>query len=229
VTLVPFKRELHLGMQGKDVRALQRALRKADCRNHPATGDFRKATRRQVLRFKRRHHLPRNHGKVGKEMWAKLQPYFDGYDYYLCTHMHTSPPISDKTSRAVKTAWWYLGNKPHHYLQQRPMIGTAPPPSDDDYMDCSEFQYVNIKSAGLPDPSGYSYPNYGNTDSFLAHLKHASGPAYGVLVFYSNPGHVALCVGKQGGVWMVISHGSEGGPLLLPYNYRTPTAYRLLT
>ena len=35
---VPFKRELRVGMQGQDVRALQRALRKAHFRKLAATG-----------------------------------------------------------------------------------------------------------------------------------------------------------------------------------------------
>lgn len=35
------------------------------------------------------------------------------------------------------------------------------------------------------------------------------------------PGHhVAIVVGRQEGVPVVVSHGSEDGPFLLPYNYR---------
>jgi len=43
------------------------------------------------------------------------------------------------------------------------------------------------------------------------------------LVIYGRPGvsaHVAIVVGRQNGVPIVVSHGSEAGPLLLPYNYR---------
>ena len=44
------------------------------------------------------------------------------------------------------------------------------------------------------------------------------------LVFYassgSTPTHVAICVGRKGSRPYVVSHGSESGPLFLPYDYR---------
>ena len=46
----------------------------------------------------------------------------------------------------------------------------------------------------------------------------------GDLVFYagrgSTPTHVAICVGRKGDRAMVVSHGSESGPLYVPWNYR---------
>ena len=46
----------------------------------------------------------------------------------------------------------------------------------------------------------------------------------GDLVFYASSGrtptHVAICVGERGGRKMVVSHGSESGPLYVPWNYR---------
>ena len=46
----------------------------------------------------------------------------------------------------------------------------------------------------------------------------------GDLVFYASrgttPTHVAICVGHKQGRPYVISHGSESGPLFLPYGYR---------
>jgi cell wall-associated NlpC family hydrolase len=46
----------------------------------------------------------------------------------------------------------------------------------------------------------------------------------GDLVFYANrgftPTHVAICVGRKAGRPMVVSHGSESGPLFLPFDYR---------
>ncbi len=223
---VPFKRELHKGMHGQDVRALQRALHKADCRDHPATADFGRATRRQVIRFQRHAGISRNRGIVKQRTWDALQPYFDGYDSYLVSHLHVTPPITDKISKMLKVAWWYYGNKPHHYYQQRPMQDTAAPPNVDWYLDCSEFVYVCAKAAGLPDPSGFGYTAYGNTDSFLAHMKSAAGPAKGRLAFYDDPGHVVIITGQANGVWMCLSHGSEGGPGYYPINYRPVSAYR---
>ena len=53
----------------------------------------------------------------------------------------------------------------------------------------------------------------------------AGGMLRGDLVFYASrgsiPTHVAICVGRRSdGRKMVISHGSESGPLYLPYDYR---------
>jgi cell wall-associated NlpC family hydrolase len=46
----------------------------------------------------------------------------------------------------------------------------------------------------------------------------------GDLVFYaksgSTPSHVAIVVGRREGRPMVVSHGSESGPLYLPWDYR---------
>ena len=223
---VPFKRELHQGMSGPDVRALQRALRKADVRQGRATARFRAPTKRQVIAFQKDQGIRKDRGIVKASTWRKLQPFFDGYDRYLVTHMHTSPPVTSKTDQMVKFAWWYYGQRPLHYLQQRAMQDTAPPPNVDTSLDCSELVWVCAHAAGLPDPSGYTVPNYGNTDSYLAHMAHADGPAKGRLVFYANPGHVAIVVGQANGVWMCIGHGSEGGPHYLPVNYRTPYAFR---
>ncbi len=223
---IPFKRELHQGMHGQDVRALQRGLHKADVRHNPATGTFKRATKRQVIRFQKAHGIRKNRGVVKQNTWNALAPYFDGYDKYLVSQLHVTPPITDKISRMLKVAWWYYGNKPHHYLQERPMTDTAPPPNVDNYLDCSEFVYVCAKAAALPDPSGFGYTAYGNTYSYLAHMKSAAGPARGRLAFYDDPSHVAIITGQVNGVWMVLSMGSEGGPGYYPMSYRQPSAYR---
>jgi hypothetical protein len=224
--LVPFKRELHRGMSGPDVRALQRALRKADVREGRSTAKFRAPTKRQVVSFQKHHGIRKHDGVVRAGTWRHLQPFFDGYDLYLVTHMHTSPPVTDEISKMVKVAWWYYGQRPLHYLQQRPMIDFGPPPNIDTYMDCSEFATLCARAAGLPDPNGMGYDGYGNTDTMIANMKAATGPAKGRLAFYDNPGHVNIIVGQSGSTWMVIGHGSEGGPHYYPMNYRTPSHYR---
>jgi cell wall-associated NlpC family hydrolase len=49
----------------------------------------------------------------------------------------------------------------------------------------------------------------------------------GDLVFYGSPvSHVAIVVARVNGVLMVVSHGSEGGPFYVRYNYRTPAQFR---
>lgn len=226
---VPFKRELHMGMSGQDVRALQRALHKAGYRNGPATGHFKRPTKRQVIEFQKHHGIHKERGIVRKNTWNYLQQYFDGYDKYLVEQIHVAPAVVDKLDRFVKVAWWYYYRRPLHYLQQRPMQDTAPPPNIDSYLDCSEFVYVCAKAAGLPDPSGYTIDNYGNTDSYLAHMRHInqSQVSKGDLAFYSNPGHVGIVVGYSSTYndHMVIEHGSDGGPDYTSMHYREPVAY----
>jgi hypothetical protein len=46
----------------------------------------------------------------------------------------------------------------------------------------------------------------------------------GDCVFYE--GHVAIVVGRKNGVPMVVSHGSEGGPYHVRWNYRDPMQVR---
>jgi hypothetical protein len=218
-------------MSGQDVRALQRALHKAGVRNGSATGHFKHPTKRQVIAFQKRHGIHPHKGTVGPGTWKHLQPYFDGFDKYLVEHVHIAPAVTDKLDHFVKVAWWYYYHRPLHYLQQRPMEDTAPPPNIDSYLDCSELVNVCAKAAGLPDPSGYDppYQGYGNTDSYLANMRHInlSQVQKGDLSFYSNPGHVGIVVGHSTTYndFMVIEHGSEGGPDYTSMHYREPVAF----
>jgi hypothetical protein len=213
-------------LHGPDVRALQRALHKAGYRRGKATGDFRRATRRQVVNFQKHHGIHRHRGVVNPSTWAYLQRYFDGYDHYLVSHYKLPTKAATAIDRFVKAAWWYYGNRPLHYLQERPMQGTAAPPNLDRYLDCSEFVYVCAKAAGLPDPSGYGYTAYGNTYSYLDHMPSVNRPERGGLAFYDDPSHVVIIVGQSNNVWMCLSNGSDGGPQYIPILYRTPSAYR---
>jgi hypothetical protein len=54
-------------------------------------------------------------------------------------------------------------------------------------------------------------------------VRHVENVKQADCVFYGTewPGkHVAIVVGRQGGVPMVVSHGSEEGPFFVRYNYR---------
>lgn len=228
---VPFKRVLHKGMAGGDVRALQRALHKAGYRKQTPTGEFHDLTRLEVVRFQQHHGIHKDRGVVRSNTWTALQPYFDTYDKYLVEQVHIALPIVDKLDKFVSVAWWYYYHRPFGYIQQRPMTDTAPPPNQDSSMDCSEFVYVCAQAAGLPDPSGYipGYQNYGNTDSFLHNMKHIGSSAVkaGDLSFYDNPGHVGIVVGWSDRYkdHMVIEHGSSGGPNYTYMRYRDPVAF----
>jgi len=66
----------------------------------------------------------------------------------------------------------------------------------------------------------------GFTGTMLEHgkpVRHLANVRRGDCVLYGSgpPGnHVTIVVGKQGGVPVVVSHGSEPGPFKLAYNYR---------
>lgn len=228
---VPFKRVLHKGMHGGDVRAMQRGLIKAGFRKNGPTGEFHELTRLQVIHFQRHHGIKNDQGIVRSNTWSALQPYFDAYDLYLVDQVHVPMPIVDKLDKFVSVAWWYYYRRPFGYTQQRPMTDTAPPPNRDSSLDCSEFVYVCAQAAGLPDPSGYipGYQGYGNTDSYLAHMRHVASSAVrtGDLSFYANPGHVGIVVGWSDRYkdHMVIEHGHSGGPEYTYMNYRPPVAF----
>lgn len=67
---------------------------------------------------------------------------------------------------------------------------------------------------------------WGNTASMLKNGKrvvHLDNVLPGDCVIYGSGGggkHAAVVVGRREGVPMVVSHGSEGGPYYLPWNYR---------
>lgn len=96
------------------------------------------------------------------------------------------------------------------------------------YADCSAFTtwctYQGVRFYNLRDVVNGQNWLAGYTGTQLTHGKrvvHVSNLERGDFVLYGRPGstgaHVALYVG--GG--LVISHGSEGGPYLLPYDYRS--------
>lgn len=61
----------------------------------------------------------------------------------------------------------------------------------------------------------------GYTGTLLAHGKRVARPIKGAAVLYGSPGSTGKHVAISKGDGNVISHGSEGGPYLLPWNYRT--------
>ena len=99
------------------------------------------------------------------------------------------------------------------------------------YADCSAFTtwalwnglYLLYREPDQVNGLGW---NYGFTGTQIAHGRRVapSKMTHGDLVFYASSGqtptHVAICVGRKQGRPMVVSHGSESGPLYLPWNYR---------
>lgn len=100
------------------------------------------------------------------------------------------------------------------------------------YADCSSFATWCLWN-GLHIPynvrdtvNGAAW-RHGYTGTMLEHgkvVQHLNNVLVGDCVIYGKTGttgaHTAIVVGKKNGQIMVISHGSEGGPYYLPYNYR---------
>jgi len=80
--------------------------------------------------------------------------------------------------------------------------------------------------AGLHDPNELRFNGSGYTGTLCQH-GHAVGPPYqvGDLVFYGGPPyhHVTIVYQllQQGRTAEVWSHGHEGGPVLVPIDYRS--------
>jgi hypothetical protein len=101
------------------------------------------------------------------------------------------------------------------------------------YADCSSFvtwclwQGLWLEYRTRDTVNGVAW-KAGYTGTMLAHgkpIKHLSNVRAGDAVLYGVRGgtgkHTAIVVGRRNsGIPMVISHGSEGGPYFLPYNYR---------
>lgn len=91
------------------------------------------------------------------------------------------------------------------------------------YADCSSFAtwclWQGLDHFHHSDTVNGEHWRAGYTGTLLVHGKHVGTPIPGDLIIYGNgwPGeHTAVYTG--GG--LVVSHGSEAGPFLLPYRYR---------
>ncbi len=140
------------------------------------------------------------------------------------------PPVPGASSlrqQIVNTA--YLGHRhaPEiHYSQGSRRMEfvrlNLRPPQFPTYTDCSAFATWCYWAAGAADPNGAGYNGTGYTGTLRDHGRRVTTPEPGDLVFYSSPGHVVVSVGGD----VAISHGSENGPLVVRYTYRTVAEIR---
>lgn len=227
--IIPFGRQLKRGSKGKDALAVKRALRKAGYLSFPRGGStpiFGPFAVRALKRFQRAHKLTAT-GVYNLGTHRALVPFFDAYGAYLITGALPPKPKPPDRRRAVVAAMLllYHHRAAVHYTQgfQR-MIGITAnlrPPRFPVYADCSAAATWAYFVAGAPDPNGAGYNGTGYTGTLARHGRKVTLDVAkpGDLVFYGPRWpwqHVAVYVG--GG--KVISHGSEGGPYLLPVNYR---------
>lgn len=224
--VVPFRRSIKRGSRGKDVLAVKRALSRAGYLKWggftPLFGVF---AERALKKFQKAKGVKVD-GEVGANTLKKLAPYFDSYGYLLYVgHTFNKNQNANDVKRAKIYAyalWGYNNRGLIHYAQQRPMdllndLYHLPVSND-----CSEFATKAYKYAGATDPNGVNYNGSGYTGTLASHGRRVTlGQAQvGDLVLYGPAPtyeHVAIYIGNG----RVISHGSEGGPYLLPIDYRS--------
>jgi hypothetical protein len=218
--LVPLIRHLHYGLKGKDITAVQLALRHAGFRKGPPTGKYGIPTKHQVGDFKTHHGIDKEVG-YGDKTHKALWPFFGPTAHDLYKEAFTNKYTYTIRQKVVDVAMFGVSQRAViHYTQDgRRMEDFGPPPNVPNYTDCSGFATWCYKSAGAPDPNGFGYNGYGFTGTMLLHGHEVSLSSLvkGDLVFFGHPvEHVVIYVGTD----RVVSHGSEIGPLLLTLNYR---------
>ena len=158
----------------------------------------------------------------------------DGYD------LKHPPVVETPEEKARDSIAEYLrrcedSRQSIHYLQQRPCRSFGRTPENGFYGDCSELAiaacYWSRLHSGVhvPDPSGYGFAGYGNSDSLYAYNRSRRIPLGGpyevgdIAVYgpWYRTKHVTICR-RAGNTQSAIftSHGSEIGP------YATSVLYR---
>jgi Putative peptidoglycan binding domain len=241
--VVPFARELKAGMKGEDVRALQRALSHANRRYDgtvPAkTGTWGNATTKALREFqaRRRKLNPEMEvdGIYGRQSHKALAPHYDAFGISLINEERKKLSAAlNKPARVrdmIESAaiFGYNNRNLIHYTQSSfrcyGVRNKILPPRIPFYEDCSSYgkwtYYVAMRTvdAGLADPDGLNWAPYGFTGTLSRHGKKIS-KAQAALGFYGSGtySHVVISVGLR---TRCVSHGSEGGPYLTDYNYRS--------
>lgn len=220
----PLKRLLKRGMKGKDVEALQRALKAAKAtRINPPAHIYGPGTMQAVKRFQRENNLEVD-GVYGPKTHAVLAPHYDAYGAWLITGEKVDVSPEEKMRSAIVDACilgYNLRAQIHYTMGNLRMWGVrnrVKPPSVPKYEDCSSFATWVYWVSGAADPNGRGYDGYGYTGTLALKGTRTNSPRPGNLGFYgSYPyGHVVIYVGEG----KCVSHGSEGGPYLLYPNYR---------
>ena len=217
-------REIMLGAKGRDVRAYQRALRKAGYRpkGTKTTNVFDQQMDGEVRAFHKATGLLVD-GEIGPNTFGKLLPYLDAWGKRLLAAVKPDVPSSIR-QKVVASAFVGFNNRDSiRYTQSgQRMQGIREhirPPRFPQFEDCSSFATWCYWAAGGPDPNGLNYNGQGYTGTQIAHGVECPNPRPGDLVFYgpshSSINHVAVYVGNGN----VVSHGQETGPSLYRMDY----------
>jgi peptidoglycan hydrolase-like protein with peptidoglycan-binding domain len=224
---VSLGRILRVGSKGRDVRAVQRALKKAGSRpaTHPLSNLFDDQMVEEVKAFQTAQGIGVD-GEVGEETFARLEPFVDAFGKSLIGAAQRQLASASNVRQQIVAAaeCGYRNRDSIHYTQDaRRMSGIRDqrrPSAFGEWEDCSSFATWCYWAAGAPDPNGLSYNGQGYTGTQVQNGRITANPQPGDLVFYGAgavPRHVAVYVGNG----RVVSHGSEPGPTLVPIDYRS--------
>jgi hypothetical protein len=212
-------------MRGDDLKSLQTALARARIYVGPVDGVFGKGTADACYRAKYRLGFPIK--AVNHTGGQQLLNFLNGTKALPPTFVvrrHARGfgiSAADRIrARIVDYARWGAENTYQiHYAQVRPMDHLNKPQVLPWYTDCSEFVTTIYHWAGAPDPNGFGYNGYGFTGTMLDHG--VSIPLFqvkkgDVVIWGAPPGHhTAVFVEDGSADPLIVSHGSERGPLLL--------------
>lgn len=209
-----------------DLKPLQSALRAAKLYLGSIDDVFGQGTANACYRAKYRLGYPMS--AVNHTGGQQLLNYLRGTDplpplYILRRHargfgISRNDRIRDKI---VTYARWGAVNKyAIHYAQVRPMDHLNAVQALPWTTDCSEFVTTIYKWAGAPDPNGRGYDGLGYTGTMLDHgvsLPLHSAKRGDAVIWGWSPGHHTAVLIEDGsnGDPLIVSHGSERGPLEL--------------
>ena len=94
-------RDLKVGSNGRDVRAIQRALRKAGFRpkSDPTTDDFDERLKTQVTEFQRARGLTPADGEIGADEYRALMQFMDVFGRLLIRRAAKAAAEANSTRR----------------------------------------------------------------------------------------------------------------------------------
>lgn len=225
-------RHLKVGSVGRDVRAIQRALRKAGFRpkSDPTNDVFDQRLKSQVTEFQRARGLTPADGEIGADEYGALKQFIDAFGRFLIQRAARAAAAANTTRKKIVAAarLCFDHRDEIHYTQN--IDGPGPkrmegvrerlkPPQFPHNEDCSSFITWCYFSADAPDPNGNGYNGSGFTGDEVNHGTEVTTPRLADLVFYgpsrSEINHVNLYVG--GG--KIIGHGGEAGPKVFDIDY----------
>jgi Putative peptidoglycan binding domain len=224
--IAPFVRLLRKGSKGPDVLAVQRAVRAAGFRTAAATGTYGEGTDTAIRRFQKRWKLEVD-GIYGRRTHARLAHRFDAYGLELLLKADEEAAPADKIGRAESAAMLLYNKRVWVRYTQGPsrMDGVRNrlrPPAFPRWEDCSSSCTWFAYCGEWDNPNGYSgWPPYGYTGTLVTNGRYSSTKRRGAFGFYGRGwpySHVVISVGNGD---RVVSHGSDSGPYLLPWNYRS--------